>query len=110
MQQTVKIIDAMNRFEGKQAIKELLFAIATERAKGERIVKIIHNGEKSTVARVHHELKRLKTEGKLSCYHTGKKIAQSNPDILYLIDKFPFVANDPAIDAEDEKCTLVFLG
>ena len=110
MQETVTVIDAMNLFEGKQAIKELLFAIATQRAKGQRVLKILHSGEKSTIAKVHRELKRLKTEGKLACYHTGKRITLSNPDILYIIDKFPFVAQDPAIGGEDEKCTLVFLG
>ena len=108
--QQMKIIDVMNQFEGKQAIKELLFAIATERAKGERLLKITHNGEKTTVAKIHKELKRLKDEGRLSCYLTGKKFSSTNPDVLYLIDKFPFLAEDTSLDKEDEKCTVVFLG
>lgn len=107
---TIKRIDVMNQFEGKQAIKELLFAIATERAMGERLLKILHSGEKTVIARIHRELKRLKTEGRLVCYLTGKKFSSDNPDVLYLIDKFPYVAEDPSLDVEDEKCTVVFLG
>ena len=71
MPKTLKIIDAMNRFEGKQAIKELLFAIATERAKGERIVKILHNGEKSTIARGRHVFIPIsEIDGRMRCSYT----------------------------------------
>ena len=93
-----------------QVVKAMLFTIAAERAAGTRLLKIHYGEEKTLKLRVFRELKRLKGEGRLVCYFSSEKFTSSHGESLYLVDKFPTIADDELFDKGDGGYAILFLG
>lgn len=94
----------------KQKCKAMLFEIASYRSRGGRILKIMHSTEKSLTASIHRDLRKLKQEKRLVCYIPSEKYHTGTPEVLYIIDKLPWVAEDKDLGAGPDLFTVVFLG
>ena len=95
------------------AVKALRYTVATVRAKGGHVLRVTHgNGEvvhgaEKLPAAVRTQLKRYKREGQIRFFIGGEVLGDDDPTTRYLVDKYPFVREDPAWGTPDPTYTVV---
>ncbi len=97
-------------FGEEAARKETRFILASARAGGERVIKIIHRGCSTHLVRAMRQtLAALKREERLLLYIGCDRVASQNPTAAYLFDKYPEVREDPDVAARDKEVTVAVL-
>ena len=98
----------------KTALKQLEFALASIRARGGRLIKVVHDeGLGSAQVRLRGELRRFlrvyKKEGRILLMIRGEDFSSSDPVTRYLVDKHPRVELDVDMDKGNGNITVVCL-
>ena len=98
----------------KTALKQLEFELASIRARGGRLIKVIHDETLGAAqVRLRGELRRFlrvyKKEGRILLMIRGEDFSNSDPLIRYLIDKHPQVELDVDMDKGNSNITVVCL-
>ena len=92
----------------QNAEMQLLYAIASLRAEGGRVLKILH-GEGALAGRVRRVLRRLKREGRVAYLVPGESFTENDSATRYLLDRIPECKNDGDFEKENKGMTLVAL-
>ena len=74
------------------AERKLLFAVASVRASGGRLLKVCHSGFTSPIRRL---LRVWQKEHKISFFVAGESLGGSEAGSVYLSEMFPIVKQDP---------------
>ena len=98
----------------KTALKQLEFELASIRARGGRLIKVIHDETLGAAqVRLRGELRRFlrvyKKEGRILLMIRGEDFSNSDPLTRYLIDKHPQVELDVDMDKGNSNITVVCL-
>lgn len=98
----------------KTALKQLEFALASIRARGGRLVKVVHDEALgSAQVRLRGELRRFlrvyKKEGRILLMIRGEDFLSSDPLTRYLVDKYPQLELDADMDKGNSNITVVCL-
>ena len=109
---TVKVLDF--RCEDttiKAAVKTVTFTVASERARGNLLVKLIHREEKESpfVVSLRRSLRRLKTAGRVECIIKGRDFSDASNEALFLVNKYPALASDEHYGGTSDTMTLLYL-
>ena len=112
--ETVRIVIPEGLPGTKTALKQLEFALASIRARGGRLVKIIHDETLGAAqVRLRGELRRFlrvyKKEGRILLMIRGEDFSCSDTLTRYLIDKYPQVELDADMDKGNSNITVVCL-
>ena len=95
----------------KAAVKAVTFTVASERARGGALIKLLHRDEKesSFVASLRRSLRRLKTAGRVECIIRGREFADTSTEALFLVNKYPELATDEHYGGREDTMTLLYL-
>lgn len=88
------------------AERKLLFAIATVRAAGGRLLKVSHMGYTSPIRRL---LRVWQKEHKISFFVAGESLGSSEAGAVYLAEMFPIVTGDKDYKAKNPDVTVLCL-
>ncbi len=96
------------------ALKQLEFSLASVRARGGRLVKIIHGyGSSGKGGRIRTESRRLlnsyKNKGRVTAIVHGEKFSIFDAGTRYLLDKCPELSSDRDLGAGNMGVTFVYL-
>ena len=97
----------------KTALKQVEFALASVRARGGHLVKLVHDeGLGAARVRLRSEIRRMlrvyKKEDRILLMIRGEDFSMSDNLTRYLADRCPQVELDPDMDRGNENITLVY--
>lgn len=112
--ETIRIVIPEGLPGTKTALKQLEFELASIRARGGRLIKVIHDETLGAAqVRLRGELRRFlrvyKKEGRILLMIRGEDFSNSDPLTRYLIDKHPQVELDVDMDKGNSNITVVCL-
>jgi hypothetical protein len=90
-----------------QARRQIEFLVASIRARGGKLLKLRHSSELKQGVRRY--LKKLRAEERISFFVEGERFSESDVGSIYLVEKYPAVANDPDLAAADPHVTVLAL-
>jgi hypothetical protein len=88
------------------AERKLLFAIASVRAAGGRLLKVCHAGFTSPIRRL---LRVWQKEHKISFFVAGESLGGGEAGSVYLTEMFPIVTEDPDYPKKNADVTVLCL-
>lgn len=94
--------------QGQNAEVQILFAIASLRAREGKLLKVIH-GADPLRGKARRVLRRLKREGRVAYLVLGESFTENDSTTRYLLDRFPECKNDEDFEKENGGVTLVAL-
>lgn len=97
----------------KTALKQVEFALASTRARGGHLVKIVHDEGLGTArVRLRSEIRRMlrvyKKEERILLLIRGEDFSMTDNLTRYLADRCPQVELDPDMDRGNENITVVY--
>lgn len=112
--ETCRIAIPVGLPETKTALKQVEFTVASVRACGGHLVKIVHDESLgASRARLRAEIRRLlrvmRKEGRVVLMIPGEDFSMTDTSTRYLVDKCPQVELDPHMDKKNENITVVYL-
>ena len=90
----------------RAAQRKLLFAMASVRAAGGRILKVCHAGYTSPIRRL---LRVWQKEHKISFFVAGEGLGGGDAGAVYLAEMFPAVTEDPDYARKDPDLSILCL-
>lgn len=87
---------------------EIEFAVASLRARGGTLMKILHGG-KQFRQDVRKCLRSLQKTGRISVFIPGERFDREDIESQYLLNKFPSVGTDPDLDAANDNISVICL-
>ncbi|MFA5561329.1 MAG: hypothetical protein WDA00_01630 [Eubacteriales bacterium] len=98
----------------KSALKQTSFFIASVRARGGHLLKMVcpaegGAGSSSLQNAMLRYLRRLKKEGRIQFFIPGESFGPQDEASRYVQDKFPFVSTDPDWNAGNRHIVVVCL-
>lgn len=108
---SVEITDGLP--EAKTALKQVAFELASTRARGGHLIKVIHDERLGTSrdrlrAEIRRMLRAMKKEGKIILLVCGEKFSATDSTTCYLIDKCPQIEKDGDMGKQNENMTIVY--
>lgn len=94
--------------QGQNAEVQILFAVASLRARAGKLLKVIH-GEGPLRSKARRVLRRLKREGRVAYLVLGESFTEEDSATRYLLDRFPECKEDGDYEKENGGVTLVAL-
>jgi len=100
--------------EAKTALKQVEFELASMRARGGHLMKIVHDGRLGSSrerlrAEVRRQLRVFRKEGRIVLMIPGESFSMTDNATRYLVDRCPQVELDRDIDKKNGDFTLVYL-
>lgn len=97
----------------KTALKQVEFALASVRARGGHLVKIVHDESLGAArVRLRSEIRRMlrvyKKEDRITLMIPGEEFSMTDNLTRYLADRSPQVELDPDMEKGNENITLVY--
>ena len=98
----------------KTALKQVEFALASVRARGGHLIKLIHDeGLGDARVRLRNEIRRLlrvyKKEDRIFLMIRGEDFSMSDSPTRYLADRLPQIELDTDMEKGNENITIVYL-
>ena len=81
--------------DAKATVKAVVFAIASRRTLGTRLLKVAYTEDKNTRVLLFRKLRKLRAAGRIVCFAQAGDAAKQEAEALYILDKIPEVAEDP---------------
>ena len=100
--------------ETKTALKQVEFTVASVRASGGHLIKILHDESLgASRTRLRAEIRRLlrvmRKEGRIVLMIPGEDFAMTDTATRYLVDKCPQVELDTDMDKKNDNITLIYI-
>ena len=80
--------------DAKATVKAVVFYIASERARGTRLLKVLHPDDKNTQVLLARKLRKLRAGGRIVCFSQAGAVKEEEAQALYIADKVPQVTED----------------
>lgn len=95
----------------KAAVKTVTFTVASERARGNLLIKLVHRAEEESpfVSSLRRSLRRLKTAGRVECIIRGRDFSDASIETLFLVNKYPELVSDEHYGGHSDGMTLLYL-
>ena len=102
----IRLVDTRECRNVKSVEKAILFALASARADGSHIVKILHGDRR--IPQIRTFLRTLQKKGEIRLLIPGTKLGdEGDPGSLYLMANFARETDDPAFWEKDSGVTVV---
>lgn len=93
--------------DAKATVKAVVFAVASRRVLGTRLLKVSYTEDKNTRVLLYRKLRKLRAAGRIVCFAQAGGAAKEEAEALYILDKIPEVAEDP--DFMQDLPTVIYI-